>query len=73
MAEAQRWLEEGARKGVISGNSPDGFPKHIWAVTDKGIVLEANYNNEGPGNYHGYPLFDPDPFIQVVLDRWNRQ
>ncbi len=70
VAEAQRWLEEGVRRGVISPTMQDGFPKHIWAVTDEGVVLEAKYNNEGPGNYHGYPLFEPDPFRQVVLNRW---
>ena len=71
-AEAQQWLEEGVRRGMISAAVGDGFPKHIWAVTEKGVVLEANYNNEGPGHYHGYPLFEPDPLRQVVLDIWKK-
>lgn len=70
MADAQKWLEEGIRRGVISQSVQGGFPKHVWAVTDNGVVLEASYNNEGPGNYHGYPLFDPDPFRQVILSIW---
>ena len=72
-ADAQGWLQEGVRRGSISANPKDGYPKHIWAVTREGIVLEAKYNNEGPGHYHGYPLFEPDPFRQVVLDYWYRQ
>ena len=68
--EAEHWLKEGVRRGMISPIAQDGFPKHIWAVTDKGIALEANYNNEGPGHYHGYPLFEPDPFRQIILKRW---
>ena len=71
-AVAQRWLQEGVRQGMISSTSQDDYPKHIWAVTDENVVLEANYNNEGPGNYHGYPLFEPDPFRQIVLNRWTR-
>ena len=67
---AQHWLKEGVRRGMISPITQDGFPKHIWAVTNEGIVLEAKYNNEGPGHYHGYPLFEPDPFRQIVLERW---
>jgi hypothetical protein len=72
LAEAQHWLQEGVRRGMISATAQNGFPKHILAVTDDGVVLEANYNNEGPGHYHGYPLFEPDPFRQVVLKRWQR-
>lgn len=72
VAEAQQWLEAGARRGMVSENLQDGFPKHIWAVTDTGIVLEAKYSNVGPGHYHGYPLFEPDPFRQVVIARWRQ-
>ena len=73
VADAQRMLEEGVRRGMISDFSQDKFPKHIWAVTNRGVVLEANYNNEGPGNYHGYPLFDPDPFRKLALKHWEQQ
>lgn len=72
VAQAQSWLEEGVRRGLLSADWQDGFPKHVWAVTDDGTVLEARYSNEGPGHYHGYPLFEPDPFRLVVLERWNR-
>jgi len=69
--EAQKLLAAGARKGTVSPFEGDGFPKHIWAVTEAGIVLEAKYNNEGPGNYHGYPLPGDDRFREAVLARWN--
>ena len=70
-SEAEKWLKEGILRGMISPIMQDGFPKHVWAVTDDGVVLEASYNNEGPGNYHGYPLFKPDPFRQIVLKSWH--
>ena len=73
VADAQRWLQEGARRGLLSAVPQHGYPKHIWAVTDEGIVLEAKYNNAGSGHYHGYPLFEPDPFRQIVLNHWNNQ
>lgn len=49
VADAQHMLQEGVRRGLISTTPDDGFPKHIWAVTGDGVVLEAKYNNEGPG------------------------
>ena len=69
-ASAQRLLEEGARRGLVSDNRQDGFPKHIWAVTEENVVLEAKYNNSGPGHYHGYPLPVADPFREIVLKHW---
>ncbi len=69
-AEAERYLVKGVQRGMVSSAGPDGFPKHVWAVTDGGVVLEAKYNNVGPGSYHGYPLFKPDPFRKAILDRW---
>lgn len=69
-AEAKRWLLEGIRRGIISDYTEDGFPKNVWAVTDQGIVLEAR--GDETGAYHGYPLFEPDPFRQIVLRRWGQ-
>lgn len=69
-ANARRWLLEGIRRGITSNYTEHGFPKNVWAVTDQGIVLEAR--GDGKGNYHGYPLFEPDPFRQVVLQCWKQ-
>jgi hypothetical protein len=69
-AKAKRWLLEGIRRGLISDYTRSGFPRNVWSVTDQGIVLEARGDDKG--NYHGYPLFEPDPFREVVLQRWKR-
>jgi hypothetical protein len=69
-AKARRWLLEGIRRGVTSDYTGHVFPKNVWAVTDQGIVLEARGDEKG--NYHGYPLFEPDPFRQVVLQHWGK-
>ena len=71
VSEAQRLLKKGARKGLVSDDPQGTFPKHIWASTNTGIALEATLSNAETGEYHGYPLFDPDPFREVVLRRWN--
>src|SRR3546814_11123097 len=78
---AQRLLVIGIRRGLVSTTWHHGFPKHVWAISDEGIVLEAKYNNEGPGNYHGYPLFEPDPrseerrvgkeWVSTCRSRWS--
>ena len=70
-ADAEYWLLQGVRRGLVSPDWEDDFPKHIWAVTGDGIVLEANLGTEAPGAYHGYPLPDADPFRQFVLARWH--
>lgn len=69
-AQAQWWLEAGARRGLTSTPSDD--PKYIWAVTDEHIVLEAIHNAPGTGEYHGYPLFGPDPFRHIILQHWKK-
>jgi hypothetical protein len=69
-AKAKRWLLEGIRRGLISDYAEQGFPRNVWAVTNQGTVLEARGDEKG--NYHGYPLFEPDPFREVVLRCWKR-
>ena len=71
--KAEQWLREGVRRGMISEPAQSGFPNHVWAVTDEGVVLEAKYGGGESGHYHGYPLFEPDPFRGVVLERWRRR
>jgi hypothetical protein len=69
-AEAMRWLLEGIKRGVISDYPESGFPQNVWAVTEQGTVLEARGDHNG--NYHGYPLLEPDPFRLAVLQRWGQ-
>lgn len=67
---ACRLLQRGLCKGLISDRQVDGWPKNIWAVTDKGVPLEAQLENAGLGSYHGYPMPDSDPLAREVLRRW---
>lgn len=73
--EAQRLLEEGARRGLISKQrrGDNLLPQNIWAVTADGYPLEAQLENRVQGTYHGYPVPDSDPFRERILERWNQQ
>lgn len=68
VAEAQRLLVDGVRRGLVADEDRDGFPKYIWAATEDGIALQASHS--GQGEYHGYPLAEGDPFSSEVLERW---
>ena len=68
---AVAYLRSGIRKGMISQNEDNGFPKNIWAVTDDGQPLEAQLENRVQGVYHGYPMHEDDRFRDIVLKHWN--
>jgi hypothetical protein len=68
--EAEKLLQNGIERGVISVQIERGWPRIVWAVRD-GAVLEARLDNAEQGTYHGYPLDDADPFVTTVLERWN--
>lgn len=72
VADAIHWLREGIRRGMISDAREGNLPKHIWAVTESGVVLEATCTNGVIGQYHGYPLSEPDPFREVILEKWSQ-
>lgn len=63
-------LKAGVLKGLTSDWDSEGFPKHIWAVSDGGIALEAKLDDASIGRYHGYPLLEDDPFRDAVLKAW---
>ena len=65
-------LREGIRRGLISQDSENNFPKNIWAVTEDRIPLEAQLENRVQGVYHGYPVPETDPFGDIILERWDR-
>ena len=71
-AAAQRLLEAGIRRGLVSSRSGAGnaFPQNIWAV-DHGVAFEAQLENPVRGTYHGYPLPDADPLRKQVLAWWD--
>jgi hypothetical protein len=66
---AESLLRAGLRRGLVSQQRRNGFPQNIWAVTDEGIPLEAQLDNEEQGSYHGYPMPSTDPFRVAVLAR----
>lgn len=64
-------LRAGIERGLISEQTPGGFPQNVWAVTDDGIPLEAQLENRELGTYHGYPIPAGDPFGREVLLQWS--
>lgn len=66
------------RKGFLLGmhdarTTGDGWPKHIWAVSEKGTALEAKPSGGISGTYHGYPMVDTDPLKEKVLKVWKQR
>lgn len=66
-------LRKGICRGIVSRDADDSFPRHIWAVTEEGHVLEARCDDLVNGRYHGYPLEPQDPMASLVIERWNEQ
>jgi hypothetical protein len=67
-SEALGLLHSGFQRGMFSVQERNGWPQHVWAVTDTGEPLEAQL--EGDGVYHGYPMPEADPFREKVMERW---
>ena len=70
-AEALRLLREGIERGLISVKTRGDFPQNVWAVTNEGVPLEAQLENQVQGTYHGYPMPSADDFREQVLELWN--
>lgn len=68
--QAERLLQAGIQRGLISEQWKGGFPQNIWAVTDGNVALEAQLENRAQGAYHGYPMPEADPFREEVLKNW---
>jgi hypothetical protein len=67
-------LREGYKRGLIDKRrNHDGLPRHIWAVTDDGHVLEAKPSGSGFNAYHGYPMLNDDPLRDKIFDLWHRR
>ena len=67
--EALALLKTALRLGPVSTRFEGEWPYNIWAVTESGIALEAQWEAEGV--YHGYPMPENDPLRDAVLDRWS--
>ena len=63
---AVKLLREGVRRGLISQQEWEGLPQNIWAVTDSGIPLEAQLENQAKATYHGYPMPGSDPLSNEI-------
>lgn len=60
LAQAQSYLIEGIRRGMISTPAQDGYPKYVWCVTDD-------------GHYHGYPLELEDDMCAYIRALWDQR
>lgn len=69
--EALRLLKRGICRGLVSNRRVGNFPQNVWTVTDVGVPLEAQLENQETGAYLGYPLLETDPFSRVVTDAWD--
>jgi hypothetical protein len=69
--DAEQLLKTGLRRCLVSATKLNGWPKNVWAVTEAGVPLEAQLENQELGVYHGYPIPLDDPFREKVLERWN--
>jgi hypothetical protein len=67
---AIRYIKDGLRKGMVSNQMKGKWPQNIWAVTSKGLPLEAQLENSELGVYHGYPMPESDPFSNEVINEW---
>jgi hypothetical protein len=73
LGAALRLLRLGVERGLVSEQWRGCFPQNIWSVTDKGVPLEAELENQGTGRYHGYPMPETDPFRDKVLEVWRER
>ena len=70
-SKAVKLLRKGICRGLISVQERDGLPQNIWAVSENGIPLEAQLENQATATYHGYPMPPGDPLSREVVKRWN--
>lgn len=72
-ADAQRLLQEGIRKGIISEPGSDGLPKYVWSVDLDQEVYEAKLGSSS--EYHGYRLDRADEryMRDLVLKEWSKR
>lgn len=68
---ARRLLQMGLERGLVDSVWTEGWPKHVWAVSNEGIAVEAIRENAANGTYHGYPLQREDPLAEEVMRAWN--
>jgi hypothetical protein len=70
--DALELLRQGIQRGLISEQERNGWPQNVWAVTEEGVALESQLDNEEIGSYHGYPMLSDEPLADDVVERWNQ-
>lgn len=68
--EAAALFANGIARGMISVPGPDGVPKYVWSVDDRGEAYEAN---QGNGGHHGYRLSADDDMAELVRRAWRER
>ncbi|MBF0093621.1 MAG: hypothetical protein HQL33_08280 [Alphaproteobacteria bacterium] len=69
-SDAEALLKSGIGKGMVSVQERSGWPQNVWAVSDTGVVFEAQLENREEGRYHGYPMPEDDDFRSEVIREW---
>lgn len=73
LARATQLLQEGVRRGLVSLQERAGLPQQVWAVSDSGVALEAQLENQNLATYHGYPMQSSDPLRNEIVRLWNER
>ena len=69
-ADAEALLKAGIRRGLVSEQYRGNWPQNVWSVTEGGVPVEGQLENEEIGSYHGYPMQTDDPLWDAVIERW---
>ena len=69
---ALRHLRQGIRLGAVCERVVDGWPKHVWAVTSDGVLIEAVHDGAGRSSYHGYPVELDGSLTEKIKKLWRR-
>ena len=69
---ALRYLRQGIRAGAVCERMIDGWPRHVWAVTSDGVLLEAVHDGAGRDSYHGYPVKLDGLLTEEIKKLWGR-
>ena len=70
-AEAEKLLQMGIAKGMISTLQTSGMPKYICAVDNDETIYIAK-TDQRDYHYHGYPLRDKES-RKLILKEWKKR
>lgn len=72
-ADAEKLLNNGVARLMVSVQRRNGWPQNIWAVNENNEAFESQLENSELGHYHGYPMPADDDFQQIVLREWEKR